>query len=119
MAKLRAEADSAVVSQSASLTKHANCHYCSLSARILLFAPLVPVVSAFRRRFWHRLSGLASPPSTEVASSPWIAMRDPDMYGQHSNNCRPERWPEVSREQRRQWNIYDFHWGLWESLVRG
>ena len=46
-------------------------------------------------------------------------MRDPDMYGQDSDSFRPEQWLDVLSEQRREWDIYDFHWGYGNRLCMG
>lgn len=124
MAKLRAEVDSAVASQSVSQPARFD-EICKLPYIVACLresfrlSPSTPLFPRFVADSGIVFSGLTIPPGTEVASSPWITMRDPDMYGQDSDSYRPERWLEVAPAQRREWDIYDFHWGYGNRLCMG
>lgn len=124
MNKLRAEVDSAITSQSVSLPARFDeiCRLPYIVACIRESFRLCPSTPLFPRFVTD--PGIAFgekiiPSGTEVSSSPWITMRDPDMYGQDSNSYRPERWLEASPDQRREWDVYDFHWGYGNRLCMG
>lgn len=124
MAKLRAEVDSAVesrsVSQPARFDEICRLPYIVACLReSFRLCPSTPLFPRFVADSGMTCSGLTIPPGTEVASSPWITMRDQDMYGHDSDSYRPERWLEVSPEKRREWDIYDFHWGYGNRLCMG
>ncbi|CZT46424.1 uncharacterized protein RSE6_06850 [Rhynchosporium secalis] len=59
------------------------------------------------------------PAGTALASSPWITMRDPEVYGEDAAIFRPERWMEVEPERKRDWDRWDFHWGFGSRTCLG
>ena len=124
MAKLRAEVDYAVASHSVSQPARFD-EICKLPYIVAClresfrFSPSNPLFPRFVADSGLVFGGLTIPPGTKVASSPWITMHDPDMYGQDSDSYRPERRLEVSPEIRREWDIYDFHWGYGNRLCMG
>lgn len=124
MAKLRTEVYSTVASQYASQSARFDeiCRLPYLVAFLRDSFRLCPSIPLFPRSIADSglvFGGLIIPPGTEVSSSPWITMRDPEKYGQDSDSYRPEGWLEVSPEQRREWDICDFHWGYGNRLCMG
>ncbi|PQE28626.1 cytochrome P450 monooxygenase protein [Rutstroemia sp. NJR-2017a BBW] len=59
------------------------------------------------------------PAGTALASSPWITMRDPEVYGEDAAVFRPERWVEVEPERKQDWDRWDFHWGFGSRTCLG
>ena len=47
------------------------------------------------------ISGTFLPAGIVIGVNPWVAARDKDVYGEDSNNFRPERWLEVDAERLR------------------
>ena len=133
MDKLRAEVDSALQSVSSPAQFDEICKLRYLDAciresfRLCSSPPLLPRFVAepgitFDEKFLPpgiTFDAKFIPPGVEVASSPWITMRNRDMYGQDSDTYRPERWLEASVEQKREWDTYDFHWGYGNRQCMG
>ena len=45
------------------------------------------------------IAGVWLPEGTVVGVSPWVASRDPDLYGEDCDDFRPERWIDNTSEQ--------------------